>query len=279
MNTGEPNMPNTAQQTEVAVVTVTPEMAKHWLELNIDGNRKLRKSAIDRYAIHMRNNEWPLTGQPIIFNGDQLIDGQHRLHACVKAGVPFRTLVVRNVDCDAFQYLDLGAKRSMADALRFRNHTNVSDMAAIVRLVMAYEKDFTALSSVEFNATHQQLIDEIENNIDLYSLAANMAMRARRNGFLKSPAGAMYVLLSKRFGQLAADKFMIPAIEGINLAKNDPRLSLRRFITNTKPNAQEQLSGWIKTYNAYTAGKGLQKIYSWKAGQPFPTINNKKAAS
>jgi hypothetical protein len=270
------NMPTSAPQTEAMIVTITPELAKQWLELNIEGNRSIKKAAIDQYAVHMRNNEWPLTGQPIIFNGNQLIDGQNRLHACIKAGVSFRSLVVRNVDVNAFEYIDLGAKRSMSDALKFRNHTNVNQMASMVRVVIAYEKRFTSLAHVDRVATRQQLIDEIESNREIYESGAKMAFRAHANGFLKSSAGAIYVLVSKDFSQDAAACFMNPAIEGTNLKHNDPRLALRRYVARTKSSSLEQLSAWIKACNAFSSGKGLQKIYAYKSGDSFPTLNKMK---
>jgi hypothetical protein len=270
------NMPNSAPQTEAMIFTITPELAKQWLELNMEGNRILRRKTVDQYAMHMRNNEWPLTGQPIIFDDEQLIDGQHRLHACVKAGVSFRSLVVRNVDANAFQYLDRGLKRSIADALKFRSHTNVTRLASAVRLVLFCENKFSALSEVERKLTQQQIIDEIESNIDVYRLASSIGYRAKENGFLEGAGAAMYVLLVKQFGQLIANEFMMPAIEGTNLQKNDPRLSLRRFTTKERPDGSEQLSAWIKTFNAWASGKSLQKIFAWKSGQAFPTLNKMK---
>jgi hypothetical protein len=273
------NMPTSAPQTEAMIVTITPEKAKQWLEMNIEGNRTLRKQTVDQYAMHMRNNEWPLTGQPIIFNGDQLIDGQHRLHACVKAGVPFQSLVVRNVHPEAFQYLDRGLKRLMSDALKFRNHRNVKRLASAVRLVLFCENQFSDVSQVERQLTQQQIIDEIESNLDVYQAASSIGDKAKDNGFLQSATSAMYVLLAKQFGQSVANEFMIPAIEGTNLQKNDPRLSLRRFTTKDKPNGVEQLSAWIKTFNAWGSGKSLQKIFAWKSGQPFPTLNKMKEST
>jgi hypothetical protein len=46
-----------------------------------------------------------------------MIDGQHRCFACIKSGVPFLTLVVRNIARQAYDRIDLGAKRTNVDVL------------------------------------------------------------------------------------------------------------------------------------------------------------------
>ena len=98
------------------VVTVTPEIADMWLKLN-KVNRGIRKNRVDVYAEQMKKGEWQLNGQGISFGTDgSLIDGQHRLNAVIKAGVPVRMLVIHNVEASVF---DLGVVRNEADILFF----------------------------------------------------------------------------------------------------------------------------------------------------------------
>jgi hypothetical protein len=254
------------------VVTITPELAEEWLELNIADNRLVRKTTVEKYALYMRSGEWLMTGQPIIFNNGCLIDGQHRLHACIKASTSFQSLVVWNVDANAFEYLDHGLRRNMADALRSRNHANVNTLAAIVRLVVTYERGFTQTFMVERHVTQQDLLSEIEANIETYSMAASVGWRAGDNGFNQSGAGAAYVLLTKQFGHESCEAFMNPAIDGVGLHSNDPRLSLRRFAIKSRANNLGQLVAWIKAWNAYSSGKSLQKIYTLQPRQHLPRI-------
>lgn len=101
------------------IVTITPEMAKEMLSKN-NANRKIRTSTVDFYAKQMKEGSWHLTGQGITFgqNG-QLLDGQHRLNAIVKADIPVEMLVVR--DAEVVSTYDCGIRRSTADQFYLAN--------------------------------------------------------------------------------------------------------------------------------------------------------------
>lgn len=102
---------------DVAVARVTPGLAAEWLQAN-KRNRPLSKSHVDHMEDVMLSGDMTMNGEPLIFdsNGD-LMNGQHRLHACLRSGVCFDALVVRNVSPDAFDTLDGGRKRTIADVL------------------------------------------------------------------------------------------------------------------------------------------------------------------
>ena len=71
---------------------------------------------VAQYADDMLNGHWDLTHQGIAFNTKgELIDGQHRLAAIVKAGVTVKLLV--NFDVEDSSHMDGGLKRSVRDAL------------------------------------------------------------------------------------------------------------------------------------------------------------------
>lgn len=72
-------------------VTITPETAQYILETRNKLNRKIKKNYVKQYAEAMTNGKWVFS-DPIMFNNKGLLDnGQHRLTACVIAGVPFNT--------------------------------------------------------------------------------------------------------------------------------------------------------------------------------------------
>ena len=98
------------------VVQLSPELAKYVLEqLNI-GNRSQKPKQIAKYAADMKNDDWSLTGVPIVFGSHgYLLDGQNRLAACVRADVPFTTHAVFGVEPDSFVHFDIGKNRTGAD--------------------------------------------------------------------------------------------------------------------------------------------------------------------
>ena len=72
-------------------VLITPEIAEAWLTQN-NNNRPVSAGVIRKYARDMRADKWLFTGDAIRFDKNKnLIDGQHRLMACIAAETPFRT--------------------------------------------------------------------------------------------------------------------------------------------------------------------------------------------
>jgi hypothetical protein len=57
------------------VITIVPAMAE-WLlaSFNVGGNRKKKPMRIQRYADSMSEDTWMLTGEPLIFGKQRLLD-------------------------------------------------------------------------------------------------------------------------------------------------------------------------------------------------------------
>jgi hypothetical protein len=107
---------------ESKIVTVTPDMAKQWLEIN-PINRKLRQSWVSDLANMLRRGEWITTHQGIAFDDTgALIDGQHRLSAIVMADMPVEVMVTRDIPREAFKVLDRGKSRSLHDLTGHGTH-------------------------------------------------------------------------------------------------------------------------------------------------------------
>ncbi len=85
----------------LVVMHVTPELAEQWLAQS-GGNRKLDEGRVLAYETAMRNGDWKLTAQGIIFdvNGN-LTNGHHRLEACKRSGVAVEFSVTYNQPPDA----------------------------------------------------------------------------------------------------------------------------------------------------------------------------------
>lgn len=115
------------------IVNVTPDLARDWLGANT-ANRAMRRSHAASMARLMRAGEWKLTHQGIAFAADgRLLDGQHRLHSIVEAGVAVKMLVFVGVPNDAFGALDRGLKRQLRDDLA-QDSRIVDQISYLVRL-------------------------------------------------------------------------------------------------------------------------------------------------
>ena len=104
-------------RSDVKLVTITPEMAEIMLEKNI-ANRKVNQANVNRIAADMATGNYKVNGETIkISPNGEILDGQHRLLACVKSGMSFQTYIVYNVEREAIGTIDMGKGRSVADSL------------------------------------------------------------------------------------------------------------------------------------------------------------------
>lgn len=96
--------------------TITPEIAKRYLEKKAPQQRPVRKSWVARLAESMKNGTFHSTHQGIAFdtNGN-LFDGQHRMMAVIQTGIPLITQVTRDVEMNAWHGTDIGRKRTYSD--------------------------------------------------------------------------------------------------------------------------------------------------------------------
>lgn len=107
---------------------VDPATAKRWLENNFR-NRSLDDDVVNAYARDMTAGVWVATHQGAAFNDrDELIDGQHRLHAVVRSGVTVRMMVtfglpsvIAGKEMTTMDAVDRGRTRSVADQLRIQH--------------------------------------------------------------------------------------------------------------------------------------------------------------
>ncbi len=122
------------------LLTVTPEMARQWLESNT-GNRPVRKKAVDRLAGVMEAGGFGLTHQGIAFDvSGRLIDGQHRLLAIVGSGTAARLLVCRGMPAESVSLIDdrVGGTRTICDHLGYLGVNVTTRKASIARLLMLH---------------------------------------------------------------------------------------------------------------------------------------------
>lgn len=117
--------------------TVTPELAKQYLERNTN-NRRISEAHVDSLARSLTAKEWRHTHQGIAFSvSDALLDGQHRLRAIIKAGIPAQMLVTRGLPEDALDAIDTGRIRSIGNVLDLSHGIGKSEkVVSVVSVIM-----------------------------------------------------------------------------------------------------------------------------------------------
>jgi hypothetical protein len=120
---------------EFEILTITPKKAGEMLANNTH-NRSVNVRAVERLVATIVANEWQFNAQPIqVAQDGTLLDGQHRLLACVRANIPIEALVVWNAQVSSQETMDMGKSRSVADILRLRGYKNQSVVAALGRRI------------------------------------------------------------------------------------------------------------------------------------------------
>jgi len=112
------SFPLPSSEPDIVPMTITPELAKEWLETRNTNNRPLRKSKARQYARDIREGRWDVTHQGIAFDiNGVILDGQQRLKGIALAGVPVKSFVGFNFSPKTIANIDQNTKRTICDSL------------------------------------------------------------------------------------------------------------------------------------------------------------------
>jgi hypothetical protein len=257
-----------AQPEVVAQVEwITPQRAEQLLQRN-SNNRSVRARNVAKLAKDMKNGSFPFTGETVKISPEgKVLDGQHRLLACVQAGVSFHTLVAYNVPEDAMPMIDKGVSRRFDDTLGWKGVPNRRDAAAVTRR-MALLVDGITLRDTNTLAlyTDQQLVDVYD------SLADQIQVAVQRGGTVSNAIGRSTTGWAVPLCWLALNsdddsvaEFTDLLVSGASLSEGSPILALRNWTTRGLAQRKtlrpdEMLIGVVKSYNAWLSGHELKLI-------------------
>lgn len=158
-------------------VTISPQVAQAWLDKNTH-NRKLSSLVVNSYARDIAADNWLLTGDAIRFSKDgTLLDGQHRLAACVLAEKPFRSFVLYNVDTAAQDVIDCGKPRRARDVLHMHGFHNASLLETSARWLASYKLYQERADLSRDRLTNQEILEIVAANKRLPA-SVNVALKA-----------------------------------------------------------------------------------------------------
>lgn len=269
------------------VMEITPQMATAWLEKMGDINRPVSQGNVDFLAAQMRAGEWKVNGEAIVRDEDErVIDGQHRLWACVQADKPFTTLVVTGVKRSAFPTFDSGKGRNAADALHIAriDGGNANRLAAALSWVTFWESGWsegsdggkghrkrrTAAQAIAVAKRYPTLAEFCSIRGDSTS-GPNARMKLWRGNmiFVRWATTQAKPTIAKRFWD--------DVETGENLSKDDPAYQLREKLHalgtayGKQTNPKIVLAWAIKAFNAAARGERMT-ILRFTEAEVFPDI-------
>jgi hypothetical protein len=261
---------------------ITPERAREWIrrheqivgaERIANGgkardNRPLRfETGVDKYARDMKAGRWHRNGETVkIARNETIVDGQHRLHACVRAGVPFWSVVVTGVEPEAQDTVDAGLPRRFSDQLAIANEKNASLLASVTRWSLRWLHGMrSGGGGGGYQPTQVEMLDYLDADPRL-RIAADFAARARLEFRpVRATVWAMAWMVLHGTDHLAAEVFLERAVDGADLPSGHPVLALRNRMVNAKAIGErltehEQLALFCLAWNAFREDRKLSRL-------------------
>lgn len=246
---------------------VTPEMATEYLTHNTH-NRDRKKKSIQRYAKDMAEGRWIPGVCAIIFALDgTLIDGQNRLQAVVKAGVPAVFIIVRGVDMSAQAVVDTPSLRTTADVFRLSDVANHTTVGTVVKRYKAYQNQAFYNSTKEYS--NIQTLEYYKEHPEEYDKASLIGIKYNRqyNSLSRGVFGALYMYLTIDLKHSKEDVLLFfDEISDSVPSTNDTVRTFRRYIRNMEATGIKRADDGRKVqylcraWNAWIKGQSLTKF-------------------
>lgn len=267
---------------KIGVSEITPELAKIILDENNKDNRPINKAHVKMLTSAFKHNEWMLNGETIIFSeSGRLLDGQHRLTACLQSGKSFKTIVVKGMkDEDVFGTIDVGKQRKVTDLMSLQGLPKAPLFSAIAK-------------------QHKAWIDTKESERNRFTLAPrqyterSIALHAREHKEIVFPAFEVTQKLGRKSAAIGFSALLILDTamddgedffaelasiwhEECSPDPHSPSFVLYNWICKEehifRPAKMTLLAALtIKAFNAHIKNQEIQELF-WTPSDGFPSI-------
>jgi hypothetical protein len=262
---------------------ITPDLAREWMreheavvsaERAANGgkardNRPTRDATgIAKYARDMKAGRWHLNGETVkrAWNGT-VPDGQHRLLACMRADVPFTSIVVTGVDPEGQDTTDTGLPRRLSDQLVIGDEDNAAILAAVTRWALRWLHGLRGGGGAAgYQPTQTEMMDYLKADPRLRMAAAYAARAKREFKPVRPPVYAMAWMVLHGEDWVAAEVFMERILDSADLYKNHPILALRNRLANAKIppveslNEHQQLALFCLAWNGFREDRTMARL-------------------
>ncbi len=255
-------------QINATVSFITPELAKEMLARNTR-NRPVSEVHVKRLMSELQGNRWKFNGDAIRFAGGVLIDGQHRLEACIRTGIGFTTLVVNGLKKDVFDTIDAGRVRTGGDVLAINGEKNAAKLAAALRFVEMYETHNTGMKAKLTNTQIEEILKKhpgVRESVEFCASDKKLLMP------ISVLAACHYVFKQK--DEKLANQIVQQIATGAGLKQSDPVYVVReRLLQNSlrkrRLPAEYIAAILVKAWNQTRTGV-KSKLLTWRGAGDKP---------
>lgn len=269
----------------VHIERITPEVAKKMLDANTH-NRDLKpeKQPLEKA---IRDGEWELNGSTIVFSdAGVLLDGQHRLSACVKTDTPIVCLVVRGIRQNAQMTMDVGKKRTLAEHLKLLGYADYNTIAAIGEALCRsdeYGIESALHSASGYEHTLQHSLRWITGNYEDRVRPVTSLSRAVQKRY-KGVSAKTAALILDQLAQKSADPEDVEGFFDELLERKVPSVQVFLLVKQLRANAESRKGHMpqrtiaalvIKTWNAWIQGVDMKTLRFRQGGakpEAFPQV-------
>jgi hypothetical protein len=270
----------------VSLEAITPDRARAWLDRG-GLNRHLNPVRVEALAAAIRRGEWRITGDTIKLDKQGRIrDGQHRLSAIAEGGRTVQGLVVFGVEDEAFDVMDTGRSRTIADILGLHGHTDRNALASAARSLILFDdhKRLVGGRDAQMLVTSASTLHYVQEHPDITE-CLHLAQPLR----MEFPGGSgLWAALLYLFRRISVDQtqvFIDGMLTGAGLGTGHPILVLRNRLMSRgnywsiRNNADKEAlaASIIKTWNGFRAGETFERGWRnlhWRnvgrSAEPFP---------
>lgn len=269
----------TSNRMECYAVELTPALATLFLS-TAKHNRPLNPQRVKKYEGQIAQRQWAHTGEPLIFSrGGNMLNGSHRCHATILAGVAVPVTVILGIDEQTWKHMDSGRSRSTADNLP-AGQTYRTETAAVLNLIQ-YELS-GVLSQYGSGGKHALSASDAPDMLECFpgvDDAIKFMISARCRHFGNHSVLSYSYFRAHLHDPVKADEFFTRLGDGINLQLGSPMLALRERLNVIKKDTKrttktdEVLAIVIKAWTKFTQGQSVRDL-RWRsvgsAAETFP---------
>ena len=248
---------------------VTPELAAEWLKSN-RCNRPLSLRQVENIAADIKAGRWRTTHQGAAFGADgSLYDGQHRLHAIVKAGIAVRMAVTRGLDKADLDAIDTGLARRATDIVAM---TDGVVLGTNKRAGIIGAHTIVTGNSMRGRVNAATLREAIADHLADYEAVAQSGRMGSHDRLTPSPLLAALTVIH-RVAPIAACDFATALRSPDGLRATSPVVQLREFVLVNYYGSGEpaRIALIDKTFNAFRAYEDGREV---KLLRPAPDARN-----